>query len=48
MGYGLNTKANEIEEAYKAAYIYNWIIGFKTQYDTKIGEEGVKLLGSKC
>ena len=48
MGYRLNIKANEIKEAYKAAYIYNRIIGFKTWYDTKIGEEGVKLLGGEC
>jgi len=47
MAYGLNAKANEIEEACKATYIYNRIIGFKTQYNTKVGEEGVKLSGSK-
>ena len=47
MAYGLNAKANKIEEAYKAAYIYNWIIRYKTQYNTKVGEEGVKLLDGK-
>jgi len=47
VGYRLNAKANKIKEACKAAYIYNQIMGFKTQYNTKIGEEGVKLLGSK-
>ena len=46
--YGLNIKANEIEEACKAAYIYNQIIGFKTQYNTIVGEESVKLSGGKC
>jgi len=47
VGYGLNTKANKIEEACKAACIYNWIMGFKTQYNTKIRKEGVKLLGGE-
>ena len=45
--YRLNTEANEIEEACKAACIYDWIMGFKTQYNTIVGEEGVKLLGSE-
>ena len=47
VGYGLSAKTNKIEEACKAAYIYNQIMHYKAQYDTKVGEEGVKLLGSK-
>ena len=47
VGYGLSTKANEIKEAYKAAYIYNRIMRCKAQYNTKVGEKGVKLLGGK-
>ncbi|OCK89680.1 uncharacterized protein K441DRAFT_583141, partial [Cenococcum geophilum 1.58] len=48
IAYRLSAKANKIKEAYKAAYIYNRIIGLKTQYNTNVREEGIKLLGSKC
>ena len=47
VAYGLNAKANEIEEACKAACIHDRIIGFETRYDTKVGEEGVKLSGGE-
>ena len=47
VGYGLSAKANKIKKACKAAYIHDWIMRCKARYNTKVGEEGVKLLGGK-
>ena len=34
-------------EAYKAAFIYNWIIDYDDRYNATVRKRGVKLLGSK-
>ena len=48
IGYGKeNSTQEEIEDAAKAAKIYDKIIGFPDQWETKVGERGVRLSGGE-
>lgn len=48
IGYGKeNSTQEEIEDAAKAAKIYDKIVGFPDQWETKVGERGVRLSGGE-